>query len=156
MSVNSDKVNQILNKLEEGISRVRYLLSCPEGIRLVAIWREDFSYVEYWDADMPPRIILSSEKKVEEEIVHQYLFDAVGSLPPSICGTNKTIELYTDIETFSEGINASVNIFQIEVKEVEEELIEQIRERHDFNDYMSRVREAQRCSEQSPGTCGDQ
>ena len=155
MSVNSDKINQILNKIEEGVSRVRYLMSCPDGIRLIAAWREGFSYVEYWDGDMPPRILFYAGEKVEEEMIHQFLFDAVGSIPSFACA-NKKIELYTDIETLSEGINAAVNVFEIKVEEVTTQLIEQIRERHDFNNYLSRIREAQARTEQSSGTCGDQ
>lgn len=140
--------------MEGMMSQVRHLLSCPEGVRITAIWREGFSYVEYWDAEMPPRILFYADEKVPEEMLHQYVLEAIGSMPPSYCGT-KPIEICTDIETFSEGINVAVKVFEIKINEVTQQLIKQIRERHDFNNYLSRVREAQARSEQGPDIRGD-
>ena len=74
------KVDQILSKLEriDGmVAQIRNILSNPDGVRITAAWRDNLSYVEYWDENMPPRILFLMEEKVEEEIMHQYLFDAV-------------------------------------------------------------------------------
>lgn len=142
MSLAVDKVLPILQNIEKEISNVRYLLSCPEGVRITAIWRDDFSYVEYWDSDMPPRILFYANEKVQEEIIHQHVFEAVGTIPPSYCGVQK-IQIHTDIETFSEGINVAAKVFTIKFKEITNELINKIRERNDFKYYLSRVEEAQ-------------
>lgn len=154
MSVNSELIIQILSKMEGMMSQVRHLLSCPEGVRITAIWREDFSYVEYWDSEMPPRILFYADEKVPEEMLHQYVLEAIGSIPPSYCGT-KPVEICTDIKTFSEGINVAVNVFEIKINEVTQQLIKQIRERNDFNNYLSRVREAQARAKQSSDVRGD-
>jgi hypothetical protein len=144
VTVNIERITQTLSKIDELVSNVRHLLLCPEGVRITAIHRDNFSYVEYWDGEMPPRIIFYSDKETELLAMHQHVFDLVGAIPPSYCG-NKKIELCTDLvqEDLPKGINIAIDIFEIEYKPVTDELIRQIRERHDFNNHLSRIRESQ-------------
>lgn len=154
--MNANKILDVLNGIEAGVSIVRDLLFSPDGVRITAIRRDGFSYVEYWDGALKPRILFYAEEKVDAEYINYQIKEAIGMIPPSYCG-NKEIELHTDLtlDEFTKGVGAGINIFSIKLEDISEDLIRHIRERHDFNDYLSRIKEAQARLAESTSACGD-
>lgn len=142
--MNMDKVISILGCMESLISEIKNALICPTDVRITAIHREDLSYVEYWDGNQKPRILYCMDEKVSFEIIEHAIVQAINIVPPSYCGS-KDIDFHTDLieKDFSIPIQIGVDIFEMKINEVSDELLNQIRGRHDFNDYMSRVKETQ-------------
>jgi len=138
------------------VSQVRDLLHCPEGIRIIAVHRDDLSYIEYWDGEQLPRILFLIDRKAKIASIQQLIVEAIGTIPPSACGQKK-IELQTDIkeEDYTDGIKIGIDIFEIEIKDIDNNLLKQLRGRHDFNDYMSRIKEAQASASEISRVSGD-
>jgi len=141
--MNVEKILPYLSYIEEAVSLVRGFLYCPDGIRITAIWRDDLSYVEYWDGDVMPRILGLAEEKVDELVLQQWIFDGVGMISPSACGS-KRIELHSDIgyDSFCDGIQVAIDVFSIKYESPSDSLIKTIKERNDFNNHLSQLKTA--------------
>ena len=144
MTIHVNKILKTLKEIEERAAEIRQLLFCPDGVRITAAQRDDVSFIEYWDGELEPRILFCTEEKVDNKIIDLYIKEAIGLIPPSYC-ENKTVEIHTDLmlDDFSEGTLIGIKIFNIQLEYISQELMEHIRGRHDFNNYLSRVKELQ-------------
>lgn len=142
--MNIEKILPILKQIEDQVSQVRDLLYCPDGIRITVAHRDDLSYVEYWNGDLNPRIIGLVEEKVPDPIIHQWIFEAVSAIPTSVVSENTKVIFHSDLkeEELTDGIKVAIDVFQIKLEEVTDKLLNTIRERHDFNNYMSQLERA--------------
>jgi len=148
VTVNLSKILTRLSSIEEEAAEIRQLLFCPDGIRIVGLNRDDLSFVEYWDGENDPRILFCLPNKAEDSFVDFQIKEAIGLIPPSYCD-NKKVEIHTDLELsdFSEGTLVGIKIFDIELKYPSEDLTKHIRGRHDFNNYMSRLKDIQKSTQ---------
>lgn len=142
--MNINRILPLLDNVNKQISQIKDLLTCPEGVRILSIHREDLSYIEYWDGDQFPRILFLIDKKAELKTMQQITTEALSLIPPSYC-TTKKIELSTDLrlKDFTSEMSMAIKIFEIELSDIKQETIHLLKERYDFNSYMSRLKDFQ-------------
>ena len=89
-------LNQIRN-VEYQLDVLKKMLFSPEGIRIVAIHRDDFSYLEYWDGQMPePIVALLNFEKVPDDAMIVKLYRAIDKINPNRIG-RQPIEIFSDL-----------------------------------------------------------
>jgi hypothetical protein len=148
--MNVNKILKTLDVIQDLVSQTRDLLFCPEGIRILAVWQDDFSYVELWDGEFTPRILFYSDEKVPIEIVNSRIVMAINAIPPFACGV-KEVELHTDVplKELSDGVMIGMEIFDVTIEPIKDQLITQTRARNDFNNYLSEFEKVRDYAESS-------
>ena len=150
-----DHILKLLDNIDKQVSFVRDSLFQPEGVRILVLQLDDFGLVESWDRDLPPRLFGVAAEKVEDKILIQWMFDAMGAIPLTTLAAEINIEILSHLK-YSElpkNVTKAMDVMLIKYIELGEQdkyknLLEQTRKRYDFINNLSRGRQIQRDNRQ--------